>query len=87
MSLSVVINGIRDDEEHENMLAVYRSCKNANVPVPDVVNDYFGWSEPNGGKSVSVPSTYFKDGSTENWTIDIAELHESIKKVVFRILW
>ena len=87
MSSSVVIKGIRDDEEYKHMLAVYRTCQDANVPVPDAVNDFFGWSEPNGGRSVAVPSTYFKDDSTESWTVDITELHESIKKVVFRILW
>jgi hypothetical protein len=66
MSSSVVIKGIRDDEEYKHMLAVYRTCQDANVPVPDAVNDFFGWSEPNGGRSVAVPSTYFKDDRLTN---------------------
>jgi hypothetical protein len=55
MSMSTNVFGIiPPDEKFERMKAVYDSCVNAGVPVPEAVRDFFGDEEPD-EKGVVIP--------------------------------
>jgi hypothetical protein len=47
MSVSISLYGIiPKDEKYEKMKAVWDTCKDADIPIPEEVNEFFDWQDP-----------------------------------------
>ena len=55
MSKTLCITGYKPvDEKWEKMLSVYNSCVEAEVNIPEEVNEFFEWEDPNNKPGLSV---------------------------------
>lgn len=94
MGMDVFVKGIRKpDERHQRMLAVAKSCREAEVPIPVEVSDYFGGVmlhaiEETSGLEVDVPIDVDNDASREGetrWEVKVADIPKGVERIRFSI--
>jgi len=87
MAMSSNVCGFRKpDEKYNKMKAVYDTCVFANIDVPDEVNDFFGWVEPNGiGIEVDLDEFVIEDSidTIESWTIAVDDIPNNVTHIRF----
>lgn len=94
MGASMHIKGIREpDEEFKAMAEVYFACKKAGIGVPDRVQEFFDWQEPNqNGVLVDLDlspavNTYNDGDSREGFDVEIEKLPKNITHIRFYLSW
>jgi hypothetical protein len=89
MSTSIHVVGFTPpNEEWKNMKSVYDACKAAKLEVPEEVEEFFNWEEPD---EAGVEVDLEKSGVAREWhaemrdgyEIDVESIPEHIKKIRF----
>ena len=88
MSMSTTVIGVKPkDEKWNKMQDAYNACKSAGIEVPEEVEEFFDYNDPNEMDGLEVDMDeheavegYFDDGR-EGYTIEIAKLPKDIKYI------
>lgn len=87
---NITITGIRPaDEEHKKKLAAYKACKEANIKIPDELQEFFNYDEPNDlGTETDLTNERYYDVLKEDYVdgciIHLDLLPPSVKYIKFR---
>lgn len=90
MGISVFISGIADkDDKYTGYLDVYNACTYVGAKIPDEVNEYFGWHNPNdvNGPEIDIDEC-IREGREDNycyWDIDLSAIPEAVKRIRVRL--
>jgi hypothetical protein len=75
MSMFLNVVGIRPvDEKYKQMKTIWDACISAGIEVPDKVNEYFDWEEPNENGVVVDIRNSFVERNDWNIVVDITKL-------------
>ena len=90
MSTSYDVIGMKvQDEKWEKMKNVWNTCRVAGIDVPEEVETFFDWNNPNEmhGMQVDISNAISQPSLEEYvaWDVDIDKLPPDIKVVRFRI--
>lgn len=87
MGMNTSVTGFRKpDKEFFKMKKVWDACKEANVPIPDDVEEYFDYSRPdNTGIELSLKKYVeeVKGDMEEGFQIEISKLPKNITHIKF----
>ncbi len=83
-----VIGFTPPDETWRKMKAIWDSCKDAGVPIPLQVIDFFNDEEPNpNGVKVKLPVTEWKDDSSEGFELKVSDIPPHVHVIRFYNSW
>jgi hypothetical protein len=75
-------------EEWQQMKAIWDACVAAQVRVPDEVINFFGGEPPDPrGVEVTIPVREWKDGDSEGYELDLADIPVHVKTLRFYNSW
>jgi len=94
--MSISVAGIKPaDEKYRKMLEVYEACKAASVPVPDAVQKFFNYGDPEPtGVLVSLSSpgrardpsiTEYRNDYSEGFEVNLDKLDPNIRVLRFTV--
>lgn len=91
MSMSTEVKGFRPpDERWQQMKAVWDACVAANVPIPEPVAEFFGWTAPNpAGIEVKIPHREYtnRERVEDGIEIDVADIPDGVTVIRFINSW
>lgn len=79
-----IMGFVPPDGEYRKMAAVWKSCEDAGVPIPDEVSKYFRHEPPTGiGFEVNLETdrccSEYKEDMIDGFEIDVDKIPENIK--------
>ena len=89
MGMSTHVEAIgKPDAKFKKMLAVYRSCRTADIEPPNEVQEYFKWDEPRDeGFQMNAEQTEYcseiNEESRSGFCIELAKIPEGITHIRF----
>lgn len=101
MSMSTHVVGFRPrDATWQQFKAIYDNCTAAGINVPDKVNEFFNWMEPDErgivvelshadghDKNPDAPVSSFQDDSSQGLIVDLAKLPSGVTHLKFYNSW
>ena len=89
MSMSTHIIGFRPtDERWKKMKAIWDSCEEMNINIPDEVSEFFQGEKPDPtGIEVSLPNRKWNDEYREGFEIDVKAIPKNVTIIRFYNSW
>lgn len=89
MGMSTHVVGFKPpNDKWKQMRHAYDSCKIAGIDIPEEVNKYFNYEEPDSaGVEVDLKSTEWNIGHASGIEIDISKLDKDVKIIRFYNSW
>jgi len=89
MSTTVRIKGLADenDPKHIKMVKALKACKDADIEIPDELEEYFGGCEDSYPLEIDIDE-HIKEVDSDYqqiWEIDLSSLPKSVKKI--KVTW
>lgn len=83
-----VIGFAPPDKKWKEMKAVWDSCKAAGVDIPENVQKFFGWSDPDdNGVEIKIPAKKWVVGEREGFEIEVESIPKNAKVIRFYNSW
>lgn len=84
-----VIGFAEPDEEFKKKIAAYRALEAAGEEIPDSLNEYFNWEEPDeAGLEVELETTEWSDNNyRDGYELDLSKVPKHVKKLRFYNSW
>ena len=78
----------KPDERYEKMLEVYRACKDADMDLPDEVEQYFDDEDEEYPLLVECDAAKeWSNEYSEGYEVDVDKLPKTVKKIRFVMSW
>jgi hypothetical protein len=90
MGMSTHVIGFKPpDEKWKSMKIIYDQCEKMGVPIPDEVEEFFGWDIPDeAGVQVSIPTQRWHDGNSQSgYELKVEDIPKDIKTIRFFNAW
>ena len=92
MGMSTNVVGFRaEDEEWDRMKKVWNACREAGVPIPKEVHEFFDFTDPNEDPGREVPLgdalCKWEDGTRQGFQVDIEDLPPGLRYLRFYVSW
>ena len=84
-----VIGFALSDEKYQKMKQIWENCIEMNISIPDEVDDFFNYEEPNeDGIEIEIPNQEWSDGDMSTGIeVNIKNILEIIEKIRFVNSW
>ena len=89
MSMSTHVIGFKPpDEKWKKMKAIWDSCENANIEIPQEVMEYFSYETPDiSGVEVEINAEEWDDEGRAGYQIHIDKIPKDVKTIRFYNSW
>ena len=90
MSMSTRVVGFKPtDDKWEKMKRVYNACVESGVEIPNGVNEFFDYQNPNEllGIEVDISSAIIKNRNTGGADVDVRKLPKDVHIIKFENSW
>lgn len=90
MGMSTYVIGFTSqDENYQKMKQIWENCVEMNILVPDEVDKFFDYEEPNkDGINIKIPNREWSDGDMSTGIeVDIKNIPEIVEKIRFVNSW
>jgi len=88
MSMSTYVYGFTDPSEktYAKYKKIYDLCMKENVQLPEEVEEYFDYENPENKLQVELPVTEWDDGDmSSGFELNVADIPEGVHKIRFEI--
>ena len=89
MGMTSIVYGIKPPNERwKRMKAIWEACDEADIPIPDEVDEYFDCGAPDEkGVIVEIPSEKYSEEASSGFEIDLDKLPKDVKRIRFLNSW
>ena len=90
MGINTYIIGFTpQDENYQKMRQIWENCTEMNISIPDEVDDFFNYEEPNeDGIEMEIPNQEWSDGDMSTGIeVNIKNIPEIVEKIRFVNSW
>lgn len=88
MSAISVIGFTPPDEEWQKMKKVWDSCTEAGLPIPNEVQEFFNYEDPDpAGIVTDIPQTPYRAEMIDGYEVEVAKIPKNVKTLRFIMNW
>jgi len=90
MGMSTSVIGFKEpDERFKKMYAIYKACEEADVDIPDEVDDFFEGEppDPRGVKVYDLPVKPYNENMEDGYELRLSEVPKDITVIRFSNSW